>query len=64
MKSKNYLLWLLCGILSIGAGFVASQHFESTSSFLLADNDCDEDDDDPDDDGGEGADSMPTQILG
>jgi hypothetical protein len=61
MKSKTYLLWILCGILSIGAGFVASQQFGDTPSFLVADDECDPDPC-PDGDGGDDCDSMPTQI--
>ena len=62
MKSKTYLLWILCGILSIGAGFVASQQLDNAASYLMVDDGCGEDDDE-DDDGGDDADTMPTQIA-
>ena len=68
MKSNNYLLWMLCGILSIGAGFVASQQLDGSSSFLMADDCCDpatdpDCEEDEDDDGDGDADTMPRQIA-
>lgn len=62
MQLKNYLFWILCGLLSVGAGFVSSQNIADGATLQATEDGCGEEEKDGDDDE-EQADSMPNAIL-